>query len=159
MPPLKSMRVAVAALWHETNTFAVEQNNRLDAAVRAGEEFFAQAQPQGFIGGFREGMTGSGVELVPTVEVRFVHGGLIHASVYEHYRDMIVDALRNAGPLDAVYFALHGAMAAEAPYTDAEGDLLRAARRALGPIPFVATYDFHAIMSDEEAATLAAAFP
>ena len=41
-------------------------------------------------------------------------------------------------------------MVAEAPYTDAEGELIREARQALGDLPMVATYDFHAIMSDYE---------
>lgn len=153
------MRIGIAALWHETNTFAVEQNDTLDARVRVGAEILEDAALYGFIGGFREGAQAPGVELVPTVEVRFTHGGLISAPVYEHYRAMIVDGLRRAGPLDVVYFALHGAMAAGAPYTDAEGELLRAAREALGDVPFVATYDFHTIMSDAEAALLAAAFP
>jgi microcystin degradation protein MlrC len=153
------MRIGIAALWHETNTFAVEQNDRLDAKVRVGAEILDDAALYGFIGGFRKGASRPGVELVPTVEVRFTHGGLIHARVYEHYQRMIVEGLRQVGPLDAVYFALHGAMAAQDPYTDAEGELLRAARDALGAVPFVATYDFHTIMSDQEAALLAAAFP
>ncbi|CAN5749284.1 M81 family metallopeptidase [soil metagenome] len=63
-------------------------------------------------------------------------------------------------PLDGVFFALHGAMAAGDPYTDAEGELLRAAREAVGEaVPFVATYDFHGIMTHDECAELAAAFP
>jgi microcystin degradation protein MlrC len=67
---------------------------------------------------------------------------------------MIVDALRKAAPLDGVYFALHGAMVAEEPYTDAEGELILAARKALGDIPMVGTYDFHAIMSEKEVESL-----
>lgn len=153
------MRIGIAALWHETNTFALEHNDRLDATVHEGQQIIAKAHPRSFIGGFVEGASRSGVELVPTAEVRYIHGGTIHADVFEHHRDQIVSALKAAGPLDAVYFALHGAMAAEMPYADAEGELLRAARAALGSIPFVATYDFHMIWSDAEARELAAAFP
>ena len=65
-----------------------------------------------------------------------------------------LEKLREVQPLDGVYFALHGAMVAEAPYTDAEGCLVREARGVLGDIPMVATYDFHAIMSDEEMASV-----
>ena len=153
------MRIAVAGYFHETNTFALEHNDKLDAGVVAGDDLFAKAHPKSYIGGFLEGMKGSGADLIPTVDVHPAHGGILHAGYFEHYRDMIVSALCQAGTLDAVYFALHGATAAQAPYTDAEGDLLLAARRAVGDIPFVATYDFHAIMSDVEAHTLAAAFP
>lgn len=152
-------RVAVVGFYHETNTFAVEQNDALDAELRLGQDVIDQAHPRSYIGGFLEGAAAERLEPVPVADVRFVHGGLVRAPVYEHYRDLIVSRLREAGPLDAVFFALHGAMAAEDPYTDAEGGLLRAARAAVGDLPFVATYDFHGIMSAEECAELAAAFP
>lgn len=154
------MRVAIAGLWHETNTFALEENGTFDADLRTGGDVITGAHPKSFIGGFIEGATAAGLELVPTVDVRFVHGGLVRANVYEHYTNLIVESLKAAGPLDGVYFALHGAMAAEPPYTDAEGSLLVACRRALGErIPFVATYDFHGIMTEQEMAALSAAFP
>lgn len=153
------MRVAVAGMYHETNTFALEHNDKLDAHLKVGDDVINKSHPKSFIGGFVEGMQGSGIEVVPAVEVRFHHGGLVHADVFEHYRDMIVDALKAAQPLDAVYFALHGAMACEDPYRDAEGELLRATKEALGDVPIVATYDFHAIMSEAETHLLAAAFP
>ena len=101
-----------------------------------------------------EGAKRGDVELVPTVGIGFAHGGIIHAEVYERCRDMIVTGLQEAEPLDGIYFALHGAMVAEAPYTDAEGELVQEARRVLGDIPMVATYDFHTIMSDKEVEAL-----
>ncbi len=153
------VRVAIAGMWHETNTFALEHNDTLDADVRIGADVISKTHPKDFIGGFVEGMQGSGIEVVPTVEVRFVHGGLVHADVFEQYRDQIISALKEAEPLDAVFFALHGAMACEDPYRDAEGELLLATKKALGDIPLIATYDFHAIMSDAECNALAAAFP
>ena len=149
------MRIGVAGLSHETNTFAAEQNDSLGcASVQEGEGLLANAHPRGFVGGFIEGVRGSGVELVPTVSIGFAHGGLVHAKLYKHCRDLIVEKLRGAQPLDGVYFALHGAMVAEAPYTDAEGCLVREVQRALGDIPMVATYDFHAIMTDEAVASV-----
>ncbi|HIM57273.1 MAG TPA: M81 family peptidase [Candidatus Latescibacteria bacterium] len=149
------MRIGVAGLSHETNTFAAEQNGSLGcASVQEGEGLLANAHPRGFVGGFIEGVRDSGVELVPTVSIGFAHGGLVHAKLYKHCRDLIVEKLRGAQPLDGVYFALHGAMVAEAPYTDAEGCLVREVQRALGDIPMVATYDFHAIMTDEEVASV-----
>ena len=157
-------RVAVASMFHETNTFAMAQNSALDADLRIGQDILTRAHPRnfegGFVHGFVEAATRPDIELVMTVGVRFRHGGLIHARVFEHYVGLIVDAIADAGPLDAVYFALHGAMAAEDPYTDAEGELLARVRAVVGEgVPFVATYDFHNIMSHAECAQLAAAFP
>ena len=148
------MRIGVASLWHETNTFAVEQNDTMDTVhIQRGEALLG-SQPKNFIGGFVEGAKRCDIELVPTVGIGFAHGGIIHAEVYQRCRDMIVTGLQEAGPLDGVYFALHGAMVAETPYTDAEGELVAEACRVLGDIPMVGTYDFHTIMSDKEAEAL-----
>jgi len=153
-------RVAIVAFVHETNTFAIEQNDSMDwVQVQRGDALITKASKRSCIGGFTEVMAAnSDVELVPTVGISFPRGGIIHSDVYEQCRSMIVDALRKAGPLDAVYFNLHGAMVAQEPYTDAEGKLLEAAHDALGAIPMVCTYDFHAIMSEKEL-ELAVPFP
>lgn len=153
------MRLGVAGFVHETNSFAFEQNHTPDAQVWRGEQIIAHAHPKSFVGGFLEAARDPDIAVVPTVQVQPRHGGLIYAGVFEHYRDMIVEALLQARPLDGVYFALHGAMTAQAPYVDGEGALLRAARDALPDVPFVATYDFHAIMSESECNIVAAAFP
>ena len=50
------MRIGVAGLSHETNTFAAEQNDSLGcASVQEGEGLLANAHPRGFVGGFIEG--------------------------------------------------------------------------------------------------------
>ncbi len=46
-------------------------------------------------------------------------------------------------PVDAVYLDLHGAMVTE-DYEDAEGELLRRVRAAVGePVPIVVSLDYH----------------
>ncbi len=153
-------RVAVASFFHETNTFALEQNTAPDAELQVGQEMIEQAHPKSYLGGFLEGVARDDIEIVPAASVRFVHGGLVSAAMFEHYRDIIIDSIREALPLDGVFFALHGAMAAGDPYTDAEGNLLQAARAVVGAtVPLVATYDFHAIMTQTEVALLSGAFP
>ena len=154
------MRIALIGIYHETNTFAFEQNDRPDADVLIGQEIIDQAHPRNFMGGFLEVGREHEFEFVPTSHVIFVHGGLIAADVFQHYRDQIVSQLREAGPIDGIYFCLHGAMAAEEPFLDPEGDLIRKCREVTGPnTPYVATYDFHAILSEDECANLNAAFP
>lgn len=141
------MRFAILGMHHETNTFAVEKNDSIDIPIQLGEDVLRKAHPRSYVGGFAEIAHGAGAELVPIGRVDFTYalrGGLITAPVYKHFEDLLLDRLRQAGPVDGVYFALHGAMDVEAPYQDAEGCLIRAARELLGPaLPFVATYDFH----------------
>ncbi|MGQ9585371.1 MAG: M81 family metallopeptidase, partial [Anaerolineae bacterium] len=154
------MRIAVAGFYHETNTFALEHNDKPDACVIEGEAMLVQAHPKSYIGGFLEGARRPDVELVPIVDIRFVHGGILHAGVFAHYQRLILDGLREAQPLDGVCFAFHGAMAAEAPYTDAEACLVRTTRDLLGPdLPMVGTYDFHGIYTDWEVTQGLVAFP
>ena len=67
--------------------------------------------------------------------------------VYESFRDEILADLAAAMPVDAVLLSLHGAMVAEG-YDDAEGDLLAAIRRAVGPnLPIGVELDLHANVS------------
>ena len=67
--------------------------------------------------------------------------------VYEGFRDEIIADLQAAMPVDAVLLSLHGAMVAEG-YDDAEGDLLAAVRRVVGPnVPVGAELDLHANVS------------
>ena len=149
------MRIALAGMSHETNTFAIEQNDTMDrVGIRRGQEMLDGVHPRSFVGGFVEGMEGSGAELVPIASTGFAHGGTVLAPVYEECRAIIVDGLRRAGQIDGVYLALHGAMVAEEPYLDAEGELVRAVREVVGDVPIVATYDFHATMSAYEMSAL-----
>ena len=91
------MRIGIASLWHETNTFAVEQNDSMDTVHIQRGETLRRAQPMNFIGGFVEGAKRGDVELVPTVGIGFAHGGIIHAEVYERCRDMIVTGPAGGG--------------------------------------------------------------
>ncbi len=144
-------RIAVVGYSHETNTFALEHNDRPDAILRRGAEVLEQAHPKSYIGGFVAGSRRADVQLVPVADVHPIHGGLIHKEVYEHYQRLILEGLQAALPLDGVYLALHGAMAVEPPYTAAEACLVRAIRETLGDaLPMVATYDFHGIYTDWE---------
>ena len=144
------MRVAVAGMYHETNTFALEHNDKLDAHLKVGDDVINKSHPKSFIGGFVEGMQGSGIEVVPTVEVRFHHGGLVHADVFEHYRDMIVDALKAAQPLDAGLLCPPRSHGVRGPIPGCGRRTAPSDQGSLGDVPIVATYDFHAIMSEAE---------
>ena len=158
-----ALRVGVVRFVHETNTFAAEQNIAMDSVnITRGAAMFHQLHPKSFIGGFREvtDQAQQPIELVPGVGIGFSHGGIIGQAVFETCKQEIIDALRGMGQLDAVYFSLHGAAVAEAPYTDAEGLIIREARELLGnSLPMVATYDFHAISSRWENEEGAVPFP
>jgi microcystin degradation protein MlrC len=87
--------------------------------------------------------------IVPTFSARGItSGGTIPAADFTRLADEMLAELRAAGPVDAAYFALHGAMAADNE-NDPEGYFLAEARKILGPkIPIVASFDLHGILTD-----------
>jgi microcystin degradation protein MlrC len=99
-------------------------------------------------GALTEFATQPSVEVVPTYSARGItSGGTIPAADFARLAREFLDSLRTAGPVDAAYFALHGAMAADVE-GDPEGYLLAEARRILGEaIPIVASFDLHGVLT------------
>jgi microcystin degradation protein MlrC len=74
-------------------------------------------------------------------------GGPVARAVYESLRDELLGQLAAAGPVDAVFLVLHGAMIAHG-YDDCEGDLLARVRALVGPgVPVGALLDLHATLT------------
>lgn len=89
------------------------------------------------------------VQLVPTFGASAnTSGGILAAGSFEQLSRDFLGSLAEAGPVDAAYFSLHGAMQAENE-DDPEGLLLQEARRILGEkIPFVVSLDLHGVLTD-----------
>jgi microcystin degradation protein MlrC len=74
--------------------------------------------------------------------------GTLSQAAFQRIAGEFVTAVRDAGPLDGAYFALHGALAAE-DIEDCEGYLLRETRKVTGDaLPLVASFDLHGILTD-----------
>ena len=91
----------------------------------------------------------SGLELRPAFGARGItSGGTIAGPDFERLAGELLGAIREAGPVDGAYFALHGAMAS-AQEEDPEGYFLQEARKVLGEhVPVVASFDLHGILTD-----------
>ncbi|MFN8858139.1 MAG: M81 family metallopeptidase [Planctomycetaceae bacterium] len=90
-----------------------------------------------------------GVELVPALGASAnTSGGVLSRAGFERLAGEFLADIAAAGPVDAAFFSLHGAMEAEGEL-DPEGYLLQEARKILGAtIPFVVTLDLHGILTD-----------
>ncbi len=70
--------------------------------------------------------------------------GPVTEAAYEHFSDVILEALRAALPVDGLLLPLHGAMLTE-HLADAEGELLGRIRAVTGPdVPIAVTLDLQA---------------
>lgn len=89
------------------------------------------------------------LDIIPLYSARSItSGGTLSAQGFSRIVEEYLAQLRQMPPVDAVYFAMHGAMAAENE-TDPEGYLLQETRKILGEaIPIVISLDLHGILTD-----------
>lgn len=146
------VRLAVAGLLHETNTYATEFTGM--TTLSAFEQFRGREITGAFktsnhqIGGFIEGADQSGTTIVYTFIAEATPSGLIEARTYLYLKQAIVEGIRSSLPVDGILLALHGAAVAEG-IEDVEGDLACAIRDLVGQrIPIAAVYDLHGNVTD-----------
>ena len=160
-------RIAFARIMQETNALSpvpttlhdFEGSHYLegDALMRAvtdGPEvpgFFRRAELGGFVRA--ASVRKADVEPVPLLSAWASSGGPLSKECFETLEARLVEQLRRAGRIDAMYFALHGAMGAYG-IADPESRLLRSVREVIGGVPIVVSHDLHGNVT--RARTLAA---
>ncbi|MGY3489336.1 microcystin degradation protein MlrC [Bradyrhizobium sp. USDA 4011] len=148
-------RIAVGGFLHETNTFAPTKAT-YDAFVHGGgwpsmthgtELLKVMRKINVGLAGFVEAAEANGWELVPTIFAAASPSAHVSRDAFERIVTEMVDGIIAAGPIDAVYLDLHGAMVTE-HYDDGEGETLARVRKAIGnDLPLVVSLDLHANVS------------
>jgi microcystin degradation protein MlrC len=144
-------RIAVAEISHETNVFAAKPTTFADierAGLKLGMKTLSGASgTNSAFGGFITGAAIEGFELMPICSVWATPSGMIALETIDRLVGMLVEGLEaaiDAGPIDGLLLALHGAMVTERE-RDGDALLLEAARRVVGiEVPIVSTLDLHA---------------
>ncbi|MFQ5974086.1 MAG: M81 family metallopeptidase [Alphaproteobacteria bacterium] len=147
-----TQRILVAGVWHETNTFSSAATDL--AAFRRyqfaeGRDLLDQsAGTNTEVGGFIAESAGLEFDLKPALLAGAVPGGVVTAAALDRIIEATCTRARDLGPVDGALIALHGAMVAENS-PDAEAYYLRRLREVVGSrCPIVATFDYHANLSD-----------
>ena len=146
------MRLFVAMMSHETNTFSNIPTDRAQFEARnlhyGGEILEAYRGTGTCLGGMIEAAARRGATLIPSVAAAASPAGLVTKDIYAHVKERMLRDLEAAGRVDGVLLDLHGAMVPEG-LDDGEGDLIEAVRRAVGPsVPIAVTLDFHGNLSE-----------
>jgi microcystin degradation protein MlrC len=81
---------------------------------------------------WREKAEAAGAEVIESLSAFAQPAGNTVKSVYEEFRNEILNDLKAAMPVDLVLLCLHGAMVADG-YDDCEGDLTQRVRQIVGP--------------------------
>ena len=101
------------------------------------------------LAGFVEAAEANGWELVPTISCGASPSAHVTKDAFERIVKEMVDGIAAAGPLDAVYLDLHGAMVTE-HFDDGEGETLARVRKVIGKdLPLVVSLDLHANVTPE----------
>ena len=142
-------RILIAECKQEISSFNPVLSHYADFVVNHGDEILTHHRSvRNEIGGALHVFDSLGdIELVPTFSARAITAsGTLAAADWNRIAGEFLDCVRPG--VDAVYFSLHGAMAAENE-VDPEGYLLQEARKILGKqVPVVVSLDLHGILTD-----------
>ncbi|MCL2221675.1 MAG: M81 family metallopeptidase [Oscillospiraceae bacterium] len=145
------MKIALAGMGHESNTFNKECTELSSFVLIDGDDFCKLRNIDSSANGFYETLKTSGADVAPLFFASAIPSGTVRRDAYDYIKSSIITKLRDGGAWDAVCLALHGSMAVEGLY-DPEGDLLEAVRSVIGnEIPIVCALDMHATLTEQMA--------
>ena len=134
--------VAIAGLGIESSTFSPARTEAPAFHPLRGQDvltrypFLAPGEPLREAADWRGALVGKALP-----------GGAVTAAAYTELSTELIDRLRDLGPLDGLWFDIHGAMTVEG-LDDAEADLLTRIREVIGPATLVSTsMDLHGNVS------------
>lgn len=154
------MRIGVARLWHEANSFVVNLTGMKEFRLRewahgaeARRLYFDTATEIG--GALNWAAERGDVELVFSRCASAPPGGPVEQTVLDGFIDEVVTEA-DWQQIDGIYLSLHGACIGTGD-DDPEATLLTGLRKRFSDIPIVASFDMHACLSKSLVSTLNAA--
>ncbi len=140
------MKILIARLNHETNTFSPVPTPMAAFAPTYGEAAYqANKGMRTAMAAFIDLAEAAGARLVTPVSATANPSGPVHAAAYDELTRRIVEA---APGCDAILLDLHGAMVAEHS-ADGEGDLLERVRAAAPGVPLGVALDLHGNITEK----------
>ncbi|HHU94033.1 MAG TPA: M81 family metallopeptidase [Alcaligenaceae bacterium] len=150
-------KIVYGGFQHETNTFAPDLAD-WEAflagggwpALCSGHDVWPSIKGANIpAAGFVAEALAAGHEVVPTIWCAASPSAHVEKNTYERISALIVDGIKAALPVDAVYLDLHGAMVAQ-HFDDGEGELIRRIRECVGETtPIIASLDLHANVTQQ----------
>ncbi|BBK34016.1 microcystin degradation protein MlrC [Stella humosa] len=145
-------RLAVARIWLEVNSFSPLpsvlsdfENSEWARGPAVLDRFRGTPTELGAVAAFADANPGWQVEVLRCAAAQ--PGGHMDDALFDAFLDELRADL-GAGPWDAVYLSLHGALATERRRTP-DLDVLRLAREMAGTVPIGVSFDMHANMAPE----------
>ncbi len=148
------MRLVIAMMRHETNTFSpvpttlksFAHASGMDAPVSGDEAIAVFGGTNNPLAAFLDLAREEGAEVVVPVAADASPSGRVAAAAFETMAGQICDAV--AAGCDAALLDLHGAMVTDS-HDDGEGELLRRVRAVAPGLPIAVALDFHSNLGPE----------
>ncbi len=161
------MRLLIAMMKHETNTFSPVPTP-LQRFGHGPGPLYGEAAVEAYrgtgtgLGAYLDLAEREGAEVVLPIAAGAPPSRPVEDAAYEHIAGVICDAVaqgRHRGGYDGIMLDLHGAMVTES-FEDGEGELLRRIRAIDAATPIAVSYDMHANLYDAmiENATVVAGY-
>lgn len=151
------MRIAIAGISHETNTYCQGQTPLSAFYTYRGEHMLITSGQQSDMGGAVDKCRALGIEAVPILFASTQPSGVIERSAYETLKDEILVGIQAEADLDGCVLLLHGAGVVDG-IEDLEADLCAAVRALLPEKPIAASFDLHGNVSQDMADQLNGVF-
>jgi microcystin degradation protein MlrC len=145
------MRLLIAMMKHETNTFSPVPTPLQRFGIAPGP-LYGEAAIQAFrgtgsgLGAYLDLAAKEGAEVVLPIAAGAPPSRPVEDGAYEHIAGAICEAVAKGG-FDGIMLDLHGAMVTES-LEDGEGELLRRIRAIDAKTPIAVAYDMHANLYD-----------
>lgn len=138
----QKIRILTLGIRNESNTFSTLSTQESNFKELRGNEVFKDQLWAAYL-------QEEGIEIIPTLHAYAWPGGVVEKSVFEKYKNEILDSIRHAGTLDAIYMDMHGALHVEG-YVDAQATLIKEIRDIVGnDVVIGGSFDLHGNLSDE----------
>lgn len=147
--PGETFRVAVAAVFQETNTFSPVPTEREDFERRwyIGDRLVESFQgTRTVIGGFLDGAASAGFRVIPVFGTFAIPSGTVTATTFSAICEELKRQLARCEPVDGILLELHGDLVADG-WDDAEERIVEIVRDRFPTTPIASVLDFHASMA------------
>ena len=152
------VRIAIAGISHETNTYCREQTQLADFRIARGEKILKFRDTETSTGGALDTCDELGFEVVPIMIAGTQPSGTIARDAYQSMKDEILAGITREAPIDGIFLDLHGAGVVDG-IPDLEGDLAISIRRLVGEaVPITASFDLHGNITQDMADALDGVF-
>jgi microcystin degradation protein MlrC len=151
---MKKYRMGIAFFYHESHSFSPMKTElehfRNEGYFKGNEMYDAYTGTKTEVGGFLDVLKKEeNVEIVPLLCAAAIPSGVVSSEAYSIIEEQMLESIRQAGKLDGLLLALHGAMVTEHLF-DPEEHLLGNIRAFIGPdVPIATTLDMHANVSEK----------